>query len=49
MYWKGTTLYFRGAKIFEAVMDAVLTAGDDKIEHIILTGCSGIYHLCVRQ
>ncbi|XP_065887728.1 uncharacterized protein [Dysidea avara] len=38
--WKGTTLYFRGAKILEVVMDAVLAAGGDKIEHVILTGCS---------
>ena len=39
--WNGSTLYFRGAKILEVVMDAILTAGGDKIEHVILTGCSG--------
>jgi len=35
-------LYFRGAKVLEAVMDAILAAGGDKIEQVILTGCSGI-------
>jgi len=36
-------LYFRGFKILEAVIDSVLaTAGADKIEQVILTGCSGI-------
>ena len=36
-------MYFRGFKILEAVIDSVLaTAGADKIEQVILTGCSGI-------
>ena len=35
-------MYFRGAKILEAVMDSFLTKGGDKIEQVILTGCSGI-------
>ena len=43
--WKGTTLYFRGAKILEVVMDAILAAGGDKIEHVILTGCSGTIYV----
>ncbi|XP_065887895.1 uncharacterized protein [Dysidea avara] len=38
--WKGTTLYFRGARILEVVINAVLEAAGDNIEHIILTGCS---------
>ncbi|XP_065888663.1 uncharacterized protein [Dysidea avara] len=38
--WNGSILYFRGAKILEVVMDAILAAGGDKIEHVILTGCS---------
>ena len=33
--WNGSILYFRGAKILEVVMDAVLAAGGDKIEHVI--------------
>ena len=43
-----TTLYFRGFKILEAVIDSVLETGGDKIEQLILTGCSGSYCLCVQ-
>ncbi|XP_065886637.1 uncharacterized protein [Dysidea avara] len=38
--WSGTKLYFRGAKILEVVMDAILEAAGDNIKDIILTGCS---------
>ena len=41
----GTTLYFRGARILEVVIDTLLAAGGKKIEHIILTGCSGTVHM----
>ena len=45
--WKGTTLYFRGARILEVVINAVLEAAGDNIEHIILTGCSGTIYIHV--
>ena len=41
--WNGTTLYFRGFKILEVVIDAILAVGGDDIEDVILTGCSGEY------
>ena len=41
--WNGTTLYFRGFKVLEVVIDAILAVGGDDIEDVILTGCSGTY------
>ena len=40
-------MYFRGAKILEAVIDSVLATGGDNIEQVILTGCSGMAGNCV--
>ena len=39
--WNGTTLYFRGFRILDAVIDAVLAVAGENIEDVILTGCSG--------
>ena len=35
------TIYFRGIRILDAVIDALLTAGVNAADHVILTGCSG--------
>ena len=35
------TIYFRGIRILDAVTDALLTAGVNAANHVILTGCSG--------
>ena len=44
--WKDTTLYFRGAKILDVMIDNFLTLGGDEMEQIILTGCSGTPFNC---
>jgi len=44
--WNGTKLYFQGTKILEMIMDAILAAGGDDIENVILTGTSGTTKLC---
>ena len=36
------TIYFRGIKIFDYVIKALLNLGVNKAEQVILTGCSGI-------
>lgn len=41
--WNETTLYFRGFRILDVVIDAILAVGGENIEDIILTGCSGKY------
>ena len=35
------TIYFRGIRILDYVIDALLTAGVNAANHVILTGCSG--------
>ena len=35
------TIYFRGIRVLDAVIGALLTAGVNNAEHVILTGCSG--------
>ena len=42
--WNGTTLYFRGFRILDAVIDAILAVGGENIEDVIVTGCSGNYY-----
>ena len=42
--WNGTTLYFRGFRILNAIIDELLTLGGDNMEDIIFTGCSGHIH-----
>ena len=39
--WNGTTLYFRGFRILDIVIDAILAVGGEYMEDVILTGCSG--------
>ena len=35
------TIYFRGIRILDTVIDALLMAGVNDADHVILTGCSG--------
>ena len=35
------TIYFRGIRILDTVIDALLMAGVNAADHVILTGCSG--------
>jgi len=35
------TIYFRGIRILDTVIGALLTVGVNNAEHVILTGCSG--------
>lgn len=35
------TIYFRGIRILDTVIDALLAAGVNTADHVILTGCSG--------
>ena len=35
------TIYFRGIRILDTVIDALLMAGVNTADHVILTGCSG--------
>jgi len=40
--WVGLRIsYFRGIRILDTVIGAVLAAGVNNAEHVILTGCSG--------
>ena len=42
-----STIYFRGIRILDAVIDALLMAGVNSADHVILTGCSGeLCHIC---
>ena len=38
-------MYFRGFRILNAVIDAVLAKAGKNIEEVILTGCSGNSHI----
>ena len=35
------TIYFRGIRVLDTVINALLTAGVNTADHVILTGCSG--------
>ena len=35
------TIYFRGIRILDTVIDTLLMAGVNVADHVILTGCSG--------
>ena len=39
---EGTPIYFRGFKILQSILGALMIAGMNKSEEVILTGCSGI-------
>jgi len=38
--WKGSTIYFRGLKVLQANLAALLHAGMNSASEVILTGCS---------
>jgi hypothetical protein len=40
LVWKGTTLYFRGHRIFRALYNNLLTNGLSNATNLIVTGCS---------
>jgi len=35
------TIYFRGIRVLDTVIGALLAAGVNNADHVILTGCSG--------
>lgn len=41
-----STIYFRGIQILDTVIDALLMAGVNAADNVILTGCSGNNNLC---
>jgi len=44
--WKGSTIYFRGLKVLQANLAALLHAGMNSASEVILTGCSGQLYGC---